>query len=293
MTLLKNKEKIRKYTIELPASISHAIKKMDVSEVNTIIISRKDIVIGVFTLGDFRRSVLKGLDINESIETVINSKFISVNDSRDVQGIINIFKNNKYIIDIPVLDDNKQLVDVINREEFLDLHHSNIDLIESQNDIPVVIMAGGKGTRLDPFTRVLPKPLIPVGDDPILRVIMNKFIKYSYDKFYISLGEKKEMIKAYLQDSKYKNVVEFVEESQPLGTVGALSMLSDTLDGSFFVTNCDIVINTNYKEILNFHSSSKNDITIIASLRNYTIPYGVCKLDEHGQLKHIDEKPPA
>jgi NDP-sugar pyrophosphorylase family protein len=152
-------------------------------------------------------------------------------------------------------------------------------------------MAGGKGTRLDPFTKILPKPLIPIGDQPILELIMDRFHTYGMEQFYITLNHRSKMIKAYFEEFKTKYKIRYVDEKKPLGTAGGLKYLSDTTSGPIFVSNSDIIIEEDYGKILVFHKNNKNDITIVASVKNYNIPYGICEIENGGILKNITEKP--
>ena len=141
-------------------------------------------------------------------------------------------------------------------------------------------MAGGKGKRMDPFTRILPKSLIPIENEPILKVIMDKFRNFGFRKFQISINHKGQMIKSFFHDNELPYEVKFIEEKKPLGTVGSLSKIKLNANTSLFITNCDVVINTNYKAIYDFHTAGSHDLTLVASMRNYKIPYGVCKLRE-------------
>lgn len=152
-------------------------------------------------------------------------------------------------------------------------------------------MAGGKGTRLDPFTRILPKALIPVGEKPVIEIIMDEYARYGMKNFHISVNSKSKMIKAYFgdQDSDYN--ISFIDEDKPLGTAGALRFLKDKFDNPFFVSNCDIIVRNNYYDILQFHKDGRYDLTVVGSMQHRTIPYGVCKFENGGLLKSIQEKP--
>ena len=154
-----------------------------------------------------------------------------------------------------------------------------------------MIMAGGKGTRLDPFTKVLPKPLIPVGDKPIIEVIMDKFSEFGIKDFYITINHKGRMIKAYFEDLTLRYKITYIEEETPLGTAGGLKYLQGKFVDDIIVTNSDIIIEEDYAEILKFHKKMKNDITLVASIKHYNIPYGICDIENGGKLCAIREKP--
>jgi NDP-sugar pyrophosphorylase family protein len=152
-------------------------------------------------------------------------------------------------------------------------------------------MAGGEGKRLDPFTRILPKPLIPLGDEPIIMLIMKEFAKFGMKHFNISLNDKGRMIKAYFHDHEMPFQIDYIEEDKPLGTAGALKYMSGKIDRPMFVSNCDIIVRADYTELLKFHNKGEYDLTLVASMRHFVIPYGVCEVGSQGDLIDISEKP--
>ena len=152
-------------------------------------------------------------------------------------------------------------------------------------------MAGGKGTRMEPFTKILPKPLVPIHEKPIIEHIIERFSHVGCLDFHITVNYKAQILKAYFEESEEEYSVNFVEEEAPLGTAGSLRFLSNKLNQPFFVTNCDIIIKADYENIYKFHKEGKYDVTLVASTKEYIIPYGTCKLNDNGHLSHIDEKP--
>lgn len=162
---------------------------------------------------------------------------------------------------------------------------------ESIDTIPVVIMAGGKGTRLDPYTRILPKPLIPIGDLPIIEHVINSFGKCGSRSYHIVVNYKKHLIRAYFTEQGSPYSISFYDEDQPLGTGGGLSLLKNSISTTFFFTNCDVVIKEDYKDILEFHRSQKNTITIVCAKKEIVVPYGVINLDGSGAISSMTEKP--
>lgn len=282
---------IKKYTILNTSSIRDAVHKMDNENLNLlVIINSTKKVKGIFTMGDFRRVVFFGLDIDNKVDSIINKNFEFLINGFSKNEAKKIFDNNELIYEIPVLNKSFQLLKIISRDNFYsskNLIKKNINL----NNFPVVIMAGGKGTRLDPFTRILPKPLIPCGKNPIIRVIMDYFLKTGPKKFYISVNEKSNMIKAYFHDLKSVYNLKYIEEKKPLGTAGSLRFLKNKIKNTFFVTNSDILIQSHYPAMLEFHKNNKYDLTLISSMRNYKISYGVCNFNKKGELINIKEKP--
>ena len=152
-------------------------------------------------------------------------------------------------------------------------------------------MAGGKGTRLEPFTKVLPKPLIPIHEKPVIEHILEHFTNVGVKQFILTVNYKARIMKAYFEELKPDYSIDFVEEQKPLGTAGSLKFLENKFNSPIFVTNCDIIIQADYPDIFAFHQNNGYDITLVASIKNYIIPYGTCELDGEGNLKKINEKP--
>ena len=284
-------EKNNLNTILLTTSIRDTVKKMDVENKNSlVVIDLKNKVRGIFSVGDFRRAVFKGLDINNEISLVINKKFKYLVEGYSKNEAKKIFIRNSLIQEVPVLDKNFELIKIIKRNDFLNAEELSLEKFNLK-DVSVVIMAGGKGTRLDPFTRVLPKPLFPLGNKPIISEIMDSFSNFNAKNFYISINDKGKMIKAYFHEHKLPYNISYIEEDKPLGTAGSLRMMKGKINSTFFVTNCDILIYSHYPSIIEFHKKNSYDLTLVTSMRNYTIPYGVCNIDKSGQLIKMTEKP--
>ncbi|MDC0460784.1 sugar phosphate nucleotidyltransferase [Candidatus Pelagibacter sp.] len=278
-------------TVLSTTSIRESLKKMDVENKNSLVVLGNDNrVLGVFSSGDFRRAVFKGVDVNQEISLAMNKKFNYLIKGYSKDEAREIFIRNSLVQEVPILDKKFQLLEIIKRNDFIDDQDLNSENFNFK-DISVVIMAGGKGTRLDPFTRILPKPLFPLGDKPIILEIMNSFNKFNVSNFYISINDKAKIIKAYFHQHNFPYVVNYIEEDKPLGTAGSLRMIKDKIKSTFFLTNCDILIYSHYPSIMEFHKKNNHDLTLVTSLRNYSIPYGVCDIDKSGQLIKMNEKP--
>ena len=158
-------------------------------------------------------------------------------------------------------------------------------------DVPVVIMAGGRGTRLEPFTQILPKPLVPINGKPIIIHIIENFTNQGCKDFYLTVNYKAKIMKAYFYESDLNYNIKFIDEIKPLGTAGSLKKLSEKLKSPFFVKNCDIIIKEDYSKIYDFHINGNYDITLVASAKEYVIPYGTCEINKKGSLRKINEKP--
>jgi NDP-sugar pyrophosphorylase family protein len=151
-------------------------------------------------------------------------------------------------------------------------------------------MAGGKGTRLDPFTKIIPKPLIPLKDKPIIEHIMDRYFSRGFNRFVVIVNYKKEMIKLYFAENNLPYSIEFVEEPDYYGTAGGLYLLKDTINDTFVVVNCDTILESDYQSILHWHREKKYLITIVGAHKEIAVPFGVLKMD-NGMLIDIDEKP--
>lgn len=274
------KKNLENYTINSNISIKEAIKRMDKLNLEVCIcLDKSKRVVGLFTEGDFRNAVHKGINLNKEVIKILNKKFHYVTSANDQRKIKNLF--NKSYNCIPVIK-NKRLVDLIFKDK--------IKKSFSNTKIPVVIMAGGKGSRLDPFTRILPKPLFPLGDKPIILKIIEQFNNWGFKKFFLSIHDKSKILKAFFKNYKNLNIT-FKEEVKPMGTIGALKLLKKDLKSTFVVSNCDILLKTDFENIINFHKEKKHILTIVGSVRHFEIPYGICQLRNTGSLKKILEKP--
>jgi dTDP-glucose pyrophosphorylase len=277
---------LEKYKIQSNVSVKDAIKKLDEGGIGIIVVvDDNGTVVGVITDGDFRRSVLKGVGLDAGVLQITNKEFKYLNKGYSKTAATNFFKKKSGIERLLVLDNGK-LSDIITEKDFGAGAGKKAKL-----DNPVVIMAGGKGMRMEPFTRILPKPLIPIGDKTIIELIMDKYMEYGMDNFIISVNYKAKMIKSYFEDEKTDYKITYIDEIEPLGTAGSLKPLGKIINGPFFVSNCDVIINDKYNKILDFHNEGSYDLTLVASLKSHIIPYGVCEIDKNGALTRLIEKP--
>jgi dTDP-glucose pyrophosphorylase len=276
-------------TIHPKATIKEAMGSLDkTAEKVLLVVDENQALIGALTDGDIRRYILKGQDLTGTIENAYKPNLIFIfQEDFEPDKIKTIFLKNKIDL-IPILDPNRKVVDFITWEKAF----GNNRKPESQKlDVPVVIMAGGKGTRLEPFTRVLPKPLIPVGDKPVIDHIIDRFRVYGISEFYLTIHHMSKIMRAYFEEKEPDYSIGFTEEDKPRGTAGSLKLLADKLNKPFFVSNCDIIIEADYADLYRFHMQNKYDITLVASAKQFNIPYGICELNGGGSLERIKEKP--
>ena len=241
--------------------------------------------VGSVTDGDIRRWIVKTGDVKGSVSQFLNrnAKFINDTDTEDAKAMLKHYK----VRSLPVIDADKRIVDII----FDDIYESCISYGKMLQDTPVIIMAGGKGTRLYPYTKILPKPLIPIGDIPIIERIMNQFNKFGVYHFYMVVNYRKEMIKAYFAETSLPYNIDFISEDEPLGTAGGIKLIGKKFSTPIIITNCDILIEADYEDILELHKNSGNAMTIVSSLKNISIPYGVLNIEENGKVISMQEKP--
>lgn len=274
--------------VQQKCTVPEALRILDGSEIKTLfIIDDKYRLVGSLTDGDVRRYILRTGGLAGDVSDACNRDPFVVEGGYDREEVIGRMRS-MHLKAAPVIDRDRKIVDFL-----IPSIDSDLDDPKEQTlaNIPVVIMAGGKGTRLDPFTRILPKPLIPIGNQPVIEIIMNEFNRYGASKFFISVNHKARLIKAYFEDQSYPYQISFLEEEEPLGTAGALKMLEGTVSGDFFVSNCDVIIKSDFSEVLQFHRAGDYHLTIIAAMHQHAIPYGVCEPGEDGSLISITEKP--
>lgn len=276
---------IEKLLISENLTIRDALKKLDETGRRILLITESEVLKAVITDGDIRRWILKNGDLNVPVKAIMNCSPITLTD--ETKYLAKTVMKEKVIEAIPILDKHGELKSIIFWNEDEDMRLK--ERIEINN--PVVIMAGGLGTRLYPYTKILPKPLIPVGDTPIIERIINKFNQVGCNNFYLTVNYKKNMIKSYFNEIEKDYNIFYVEESKPLGTGGSLSLLEDKINETFFLTNCDIIVNSDYQQILRYHKENKNLITVVTAVKNFVIPYGVIKLKENGLIDSVKEKP--
>ena len=265
-------------------TIRDAIKQLNENRMQILIVVDSDsILLGTVTDGDIRRTVLNGVNLEEPVRTIMNRSPKFVRESERNTAYHLLLKHK--IKAVPVVDDTNQVIDLLLMEDFLDVGEEY-----APKSNPVVIMAGGKGTRLDPFTRILPKPLIPIGDKPIIEVIMKNFQKYGFNNFILSLNYKAEIIKLYFAENSDGFQISYVQEQEALGTAGALQLMGEQLCETFLVSNCDVILDINHEQLLQYHWKNRNSATIVGVVKNMQIPYGVMKM-KGGTLVEMTEKP--
>ena len=280
-------QKISKRIISPSISLLDAMKQMDEVKVKTLLVFEKEHFEGLVTIGDIQRAIIKNITLKEPVRQILNKNKI-YGYQRESTAVVKEKMRRMRAEVMPILDENGELVDVWFWNDLFKI--TELSQREKIN-LPVVIMAGGKGTRLKPITNVIPKPLIPVGDKTILEEIMDQFEGIGCQKFYMSVNYKSDMMRFYLEQLEHHYDIDFFEEPKPLGTIGSVSLLKGKINTPFFVSNCDIIIDQDYRDVYEYHQSNKNDLTIVTAVKSFRIPYGVIETGEDGLMTGLQEKP--
>lgn len=272
---------IKEYIVQRNATLLEAMNIINKNSRGIVYVCDGRRLIGALSDGNVRRHILEGGSLDETAENVSNKSPKCVHKNSNIN--ISNYMRKYSITSLPIVNDEREIISIkfSNAPDVYDY---------KQLDVPVVIMAGGKGTRLQPFTNVLPKPLIPIGDKTITEHIMDHFKAFGCFDFNMIVNYKKNLIKSYFSElANY--TISYFEELDFFGTAGGLKLLEKDLSQTFFLTNCDVIINDDYYEIIKHHRATKAIITMVCSLRNYTIPYGTVKLNKEGSVESLEEKP--
>ncbi|KGP75865.1 alcohol dehydrogenase [Desulfosporosinus sp. Tol-M] len=246
-----------------------------------LVVNENGRLLGTVTDGDIRRAILKHLSLDETVIKVMNPApcFVYRNQSRENANLLMI---SKKLRQIPVLDEEHRVVGLEIADELL---------TPPPRDNWVMLMAGGLGRRLEPLTENCPKPLLKVGDKPLLETILESYIEQGFKYFYISVNYKAEtIINHFGNGSRWAVKIEYLHESKPLGTAGALGLLPAKPEKPLLLMNGDILSKINYGKLLDFHQKNLTVATICVKEYNLQIPYGVI-ITQKNQLLEIEEKP--
>lgn len=285
-----DKTKLKSLLISVDTTIKQTMQRLnETAEKVLFVVDEHTRLLGTVTDGDIRRGIINGLGFGDNIENVMYKNFLSLRfDIPEIEDCAKKIMLESKIEQIPVLNEKGEIIEVILWTDILEEKNRLKSRPLYQNQ--VVIMAGGKGTRLDPFTKILPKPLIPIGNKPVIELIMEKFYRSGFYKFIYTLNYKKEYIKLFLKENNFPYNTEWVEEEDFLGTAGSLYLLRNKLFETFFVANCDSLVEVDFEQVLKWHKEHKASVTIIGCHNEVKIPFGVLELS-NGKLERIIEKP--
>jgi dTDP-glucose pyrophosphorylase len=272
----------RSILISPDTKIEDTLKIIDLHSLKiAFVISQNNKLLGTVTDGDIRRGILKGVNLDAPVEQIMHKNPITIREIKDKNRILNIMKINK-LSQLPVVDD---LGCVIGIERLEDLFHF------PKNDNWVVIMAGGLGRRLRPLTDDCPKPMLAIGDKPVLETAMTQFIEQGFSQFCFSVNYKAEQIMSYFENgSKWGVKIEYLHEEKRLGTAGSLSLFTTDTEKPIIVMNGDILTKVNFEQMIHFHLEHQVEATIAVRTYDIQVPYGVVKVNKD-RLIGYDEKP--
>lgn len=264
------------------SSIYEAISVLERIEYRVVLVIDDDRhLLGTVTDGDIRRGILRGIDLDDSIQNVMNKKPITGRQYDD-NDVLLLKMKMQYLKHLPILNRRNQVIGLETFEHLTEIHH---------HSTPIVILAGGLGTRLSPLTDNTPKPMLKVAGKPMLERVLLKLISSGFYTFYLIVNYKKELIKNYFGDgSQFNSQIEYIDEPCRLGTAGGLAYLNKRIDTSFLVLNADLITELNYESLLDFHKSQYATATVAVKRQEYKIPYGVVELNS-GEIVSFQEKP--
>lgn len=272
-----------RFYINEAMSVYDAAKVIDKNASKTAFLIKNGTLQGAVSDGDIRRFFLNQGDGNKSVKEIVNYSPIFLKKDSEVKNYEE-FMIQHAIMALPIVDDENRIIKI-------ELLNSEQPVHKIEKEIPVIVMAGGRGTRLKPYTDIIPKPLIPIGEKTITEHIMDQYIKYGCRQFFLIVNYKKNLIKTYFKETPLSIKLKFVDEEEFLGTAGGLKLLPKEILNNFFVTNCDIVVNADYHNIYNKHLIDKNIITMVTAKKKLTIPYGTVNTNQDGIVVSMTEKP--
>ena len=276
---------INKYLVPEDISVAEAVRRIDEGKKKVVLCLRDGRLSGCFTDGDMRRYILRDGNMENPVSRAMNPHPIVFSTLQEAEALA--FMKRSLAVAVPIISESREVVKIYFRDE-LDGEGAVRQLPER---VPLVIMAGGKGTRLYPYTHILPKPLIPIGEIPIMDHIIGRFGRYGVEDAYLILNHKRNMIKAYYNEADLPCRIHYVDEDRFLGTGGGLSLLRGKIGSTFFLSNCDCLLDADYTCMYEYHKEHKNALTFILAAKRVGIPYGVVDLARDGTIEMIREKP--
>ena len=276
---------INKYLVPEDISVAEAVRRIDEGKKKVVFCLRDGRLSGCFTDGDMRRYILRDGNMENPVSRAMNPHPIVFSTLQEAEALA--FMKRSLAVAVPIISESREVVKIYFRDE-LDGEGAVRQLPER---VPLVIMAGGKGTRLYPYTHILPKPLIPIGEIPIMDHIIGRFGRYGVEDAYLILNHKRNMIKAYYNEADLPCRIHYVDEDRFLGTGGGLSLLRGKIGSTFFLSNCDCLLDADYTCMYEYHKEHKNALTFILAAKRVGIPYGVVDLARDGTIEMIREKP--
>ncbi|MDB4177203.1 sugar phosphate nucleotidyltransferase [Schleiferiaceae bacterium] len=269
------------------STIFSALEKMDqIQRKLLIVVDPLEKFIGLVSIGDIQRAILSSIDLSSSITTITKK------DSVIASPIANLHEVKALMLSIraeyiPVVDEKGKILEIHYWENLmLDVKRKG-DINQTAKG---VIMAGGKGTRMRPISDVIPKPLMPINGHSFIEEILFKFEQFGITSSFISLGHESDLIKFYLSKKELRHDIKFLVEQKPLGTAGALSLIDKAGTDTLVLMNCDIIVDVDIQELIEFHKTNNNTITVVSAIYKEQSSYGEFEVDNKGRIIKVKEK---
>jgi len=273
-------------------TVKEALKQLDkVATKTLLVVDGSNKLIGSISDGDIRRFILSGKDLTDDIGAAYNKTPVYFDEKDFTLTKAKEVMLNKKIELIPIVNNEGVITNYITWAEAFSDNSGKQTVNDFLSSIPLVIMAGGKGTRLEPFTNVFPKPLFPIGGQTITETIIDEFKKYGIKDYYLTLNYKGSMVESYFNSIEKDYNVKYIKENKFLGTAGSLRLLKGKIKGTFLVSNCDIIVKAKYDDVVALHEKNNASITILSSIKHYKIPYGIVSFENGGIVTEVSEKP--
>lgn len=271
------------FTYRMSGNIRDALKQLNKLPIRLLLVeSEPGILIGTVSEGDIRRALIKGSEATSSITECINTHPLIATEDDDFNQILQAM-TNLVIPAVPKISATGTLVGLLKLSKTL--------VTLKENNCDVLIMAGGKGSRLGPLTNQTPKPLIKFGNETIIEIIIKKMVKNGFKNIHISVGHLGNQIINYLQSGKYLGAkISYIEEQFPLGTAGSLSLFPPDRNNPILVINGDLITNVNFQEMFDYFCFTNSGLTIAVFEESYQSNFGVIKL-KNSDVISLEEKP--
>ncbi|NBC17807.1 MAG: CBS domain-containing protein [Bacteroidetes bacterium] len=268
--------------VTVDATLREAIAAIDAAGVHiSLIVDDDRRLLGVLTDGDVRRGLLRGVSLDAAVEDLMNPSPITAHEEDDDDAILALMRR-RHLYQIPLVDGDGRVVGLKALDDLV---------LPAQRTTPVVLMAGGLGTRLRPLTQNRPKPLLEVGSKPLLETILETFVAQGFVRFFISIHYKAEMIQDYFGAGERWGVdIQYLHEDEKLGTAGALSLLPERPEEPLLIMNGDLLTNLTFSHLLSFHSEQQAMATMCVREYDMQVPYGVVRADGC-RILGLEEKP--
>lgn len=270
------------------ATMLQAMEQMDRIRHKLLMVKECDTLCGLLSIGAIQRAIVRGVSPKTAVGEILPEKVV-VCSVADGEGKVKAEMLRCRAEYMPIVDGGN-VVDVV---FWNDAFGEGMATITAKKyDMPVVVMAGGEGTRLRPLTNILPKPLLPIGEKTIIETIMDRFVEIGCRRFFVSLNYMADTIERYLtehNDGRYEFT--FYRETMPMGSGGSLSLIRNKIKEMFFVTNCDNILQQDLTEIVDVHIQNKNEMTVVAAVKSMKLPYGNLVVGKDEQVVNVEEKP--